>query len=341
MKHHGRGLNGFAGARMRGISLIELMVALVLGLIVVGAAGSIFVTNSQTYKATDSLGRVQETSRVAFELMARDIREAAGNPCSKNIPVGNVINSPGSNWWAMWGDGVKGYDGATLLPGHPFGTTNRMRAAGTDAIDLRSGYSGGTSVEKHTANSANFQVNSNDHGLQDGDIAMVCDFTQAAIFQSTNVQSGINKTVVHNTGTGTPGNCTKGLGYANPMDCSTNGTAYEYGKNSVLVKLRATQWYIGHNGKGGLSLYQASLNNSGGNLSTVDNEITDGVTDMTLEYLVENAVDYVAAAAVTDWKKVKAVRLLVDLEGKDKVGTAGEKIQRQLRHVATIRNRVE
>ena len=42
----------------RGFSLVELMIALLLGTLVVAAAGGIFIANRQTFRSTDSLGRV-------------------------------------------------------------------------------------------------------------------------------------------------------------------------------------------------------------------------------------------------------------------------------------------
>ena len=72
---------GMAAKRMRGVTLIELMIALVIGLIVTGAALALFLTNRQTYLASESIGRVQEHARTAFELMSRDLRDAAGNAC--------------------------------------------------------------------------------------------------------------------------------------------------------------------------------------------------------------------------------------------------------------------
>ena len=62
-------------AAVRGLSLIELMIAMMLGLLVVASASAIFLSNRQTYRATEGLGRVQESGRMAFELMARDLRE--------------------------------------------------------------------------------------------------------------------------------------------------------------------------------------------------------------------------------------------------------------------------
>ena len=57
---------GVGASRVRGFSLVELMIALLLGLIVIGSAGSIYLANKRAYPATEVLGRVQESSRVAF-----------------------------------------------------------------------------------------------------------------------------------------------------------------------------------------------------------------------------------------------------------------------------------
>ncbi len=329
-------------SRVQGLSLIELMISLVLGLVVVAGAGAIFISNRQTYTATDSLGRVQENARVAFELMARDVREAAGNPCAKNLPIANVLKNSTTQWWANWADGIVGYDGNVAMPGNAFGTGTKERVAGTDAIELKSGGSGGTTVVKHNPTSAEFEVNTVNHGLNDSDVALICDFRQASIFQITNAQPGTNVTVVHNIGsTAEPGNCSKGLGV--PTDCSgANGTKYQYGPNSVIVKLSATRWYIGYNGRGGTSLYQSVVQNNAGTIDVVNQEIAEGVTNMTLKYLVPGGTDYVDASVVPadQWKAVSAVRIEVDLAGQDKVGTDRSVLKRKLAHVATLRNRV-
>lgn len=66
-----------------GFSLIELMVALVLGLLVAGAALAILQSNQATYRSNEGLNRIQENARIAFELMSRDIRAAGGSACSR------------------------------------------------------------------------------------------------------------------------------------------------------------------------------------------------------------------------------------------------------------------
>ena len=57
---HGRGT---AAASQRGVTLVELMVAMVLGLVVSGAALALFMTNKQVYTASENLDRIQEASR--------------------------------------------------------------------------------------------------------------------------------------------------------------------------------------------------------------------------------------------------------------------------------------
>lgn len=313
----------------QGFSLIELMISLVLGLLVVGAAISVFVSNGQTYRATESLGRVQENARVAFELMAHDVREAGGNPCGRNLPVANVINASGSRWWTNWGDGIRGVEGVFAQAEPP------NRVGGTSAVELMSGEGTGATVAKQAG--ATFHLSTNNHGIEPDDIVMVCDNRQAAIFQVTNANPA-NSTVVHNTGGGTVGNCThNGLGVPVPINCSaSNFSPYEYGPNSEMVKLGAVRWYVGTNERG-RSLYRSVMRN--GALGNSE-EITEGVEDMEITYLLPGSVTYVAATAVgTRWKEVLAARIDVSLEGAERVGTAGEVIERQLTHVVTLRNR--
>ncbi len=335
---------GFSRRKMRGVSLIELMIALVLGLLVVSAAIGIFISNRQVFRAADNLSYVQENARVAFELMARELRQAGGNPCSRNIPMVNVLNNT-TAWGTGWGDGVHGYDGSagTAFPVVAVGTAAGSRVAGTDSIELRSGGSGDVSVVDHKPKSAQFKVNTLAHGLVDGDLVMVCDYVQAAIFQVTNASSS-NVTIVHNEGsTVAPGNCTKALGYpmGTPCNVPANDNYYAYGPNSIIAKLKATAWYIGVSGNNAArrSLYQVQMTSSAGGQGTMVQEIAEGVVDMQLEYLVSGSTGYVAADAVADWSQVTAVRVELTMEGPEAVDVDGTPIVRTVSHIVTLRNR--
>jgi type IV pilus assembly protein PilW len=346
---------------MAGVTLVELMVALVLGLIVAGAAMSLFLATRQTYSASEGLGRIQENARVAFELMARDLREAASSSCGTDLSTAaNVLNAPTSRWYTDFGGGIRGYDGATAFADAGFGTAAGQRASGTEAVELKSAQSDGVTIRKHNPLAAQFEVNTTAHALAVGDLAVACDPAHAAIFQVTIASPGINATIVHQTGSGTPGNCSKGLG--SPVVCSPpTGTSYQFGCayggtdaskdcslaenkwSAFLAKLEAKRWYVGCNGRmactepGGRSLYRSRIVNTAGALGVQNDEIVEGVAGMTLRYLVEGGSAYAAAAGVADWSKVVAIDMELRMTGVDRVD--GAALERTLHHVVALRSR--
>lgn len=81
------------GQRQYGFTLVELMIAMVLGLVVVAGVISVFIANKQSYRTNEALSQVQDASRTAYEFMARDIRMAGyGVTCSLgSLPI-NIIS---------------------------------------------------------------------------------------------------------------------------------------------------------------------------------------------------------------------------------------------------------
>ena len=66
---------------MHGFNLIELMVALTIGLIILAAVSSLFINSKQTYTTQDSLARLQENARFAMQFLTKDIRLAGYFGC--------------------------------------------------------------------------------------------------------------------------------------------------------------------------------------------------------------------------------------------------------------------
>jgi len=315
-----------------GFSLVELMISLVLGLLVSAAAVGIFLSNQRTYRATESLARIQESARVAFELMAREIRQAAGNPCAMDLPVANVLNGASAKavpWWMNWERGIVGYDNGGL-PG---------AAAGTDAIEFLSSGEGAVTVTRHDQQPANpgsmasFKVDSALQGLDAGDIVLVCDYTQASIVQVSSVRDG-NKTIAFGRGVGQPGNCTMALGV--PVVCTGIGSSKSYRPNSLLAMLHAVRWFVADNGRGGRSLYRVAMER--GRLQGRE-EVAERIQDLQIRYLVAGAHRYVDASADVDWKGVMAVRLSLTLQDAGHAGSGRSQLTRTLVHTVSLRNR--
>ncbi len=63
-----------------GFTLVELLVALVVGGIIITAAYMMFITNQRTYLMQDEIVSVQQTIRPAVEYMSRFIRVAGLDP---------------------------------------------------------------------------------------------------------------------------------------------------------------------------------------------------------------------------------------------------------------------
>lgn len=335
-------------ADVRGLTLVELMIAMMLGLLVVGSASAIFISNRQTYRATEGIGRVQENGRMAFELMARDLREAGGNPCGnadrkEPLKLVNVINGPTTRWWTNWNNGITGYEG-TIALGNP---ANRVAAA--DAVDLMAGdSSSAATISQHTTGTAQIQLNTADHGFTTSDLAIACDWRGASLFQITSVAGN----QIQHSNSGTPGNCTSGLGYAGAASVCVAGPTRtkQYGPNpsdtnasATLIRMQPVRWYVGTSASG-RSLFRSALVNEAGVLGLRNQEIAEGVNDMQLEYLLEGGTAYVTAPTVTAanrWNDVTAVRVTLNMLSADRAGVGGAQLARTIAHTVTLRNRME
>ena len=284
----------------RGFSLVELMIALALGLFLTGVAVNVVVNSRQIFRTTENLSRMQENARSAFELMARDIRSAGGNPCGTPMVV-NVLNNPANLWWANWAAGsVIGYENGAAPLGYGVPARNAPAVAliqpnaganaglnpsanivgNSDAILLLSGDSlEGTTIRSHNPATFQFTLNNNAHGFAAGDVLMACDSpiyvaaTPAppvtAIFQASAVAGNV---ITHAAG-GARGKCASGLGSLPATPCA--GTAKTYGSGGVLSRFTSAFWYVGNNGRGSSSLYRVSMNGTPGSIQ--NDEVIDNV----------------------------------------------------------------
>lgn len=308
--------------RAQGMTLVEVMIAMVIGLLVVGAAAGIFLSNQRVFKTVEGMGWAQDGMQTSFELMARDLREAGGNPCDATLPVANVITNASSNWWTNWDSPMVGYDDGALAGSK----------AGTDAVQV-------LVLEPHLANVTAVQSGS-DITVDDatdisaGNTVMVCDNKQLAIFIANSVASNV---INHASGF----NCGNNSLNALPSPCASSAPAYAYGVNSVIGRLRGVRWYVADNGRGGVSLFRRSESNAA-------EEMVEGVQDMQIQYLAgASAAGYVDAGDIgvaaptpsANWSSITAVRVVLTVQGGTNAGTGGAQLQRTVEYVVNLRNR--
>lgn len=94
--------------RAAGLSLIELMIALLLGVILTLGATQVYLGTSQSYRLTDGVAHVQETVRFATTMMQRDVRSAGGMACLQNAD--DVDVKLGGTLVVPLEDGITGWE---------------------------------------------------------------------------------------------------------------------------------------------------------------------------------------------------------------------------------------
>ena len=67
--------------QQQGFSLVELMVALAIGLVAVGAVSAVLVSSSSIYRVSDNRARIQENARFAVRALEQDVRQAGFMGC--------------------------------------------------------------------------------------------------------------------------------------------------------------------------------------------------------------------------------------------------------------------
>jgi len=113
----------------RGVTLVELMVALALGLLITVAMLKVYVDASGLYRFNEGLARVQENGRFALEFIRRDTRVAGFWGCDSDVTPNNLIDEDSSAYINVLAGHIKGLEGE--------------EATDPDSITLRSAYGTG------------------------------------------------------------------------------------------------------------------------------------------------------------------------------------------------------
>src|SRR5574344_1131133 len=101
-------------ARHQGFGLVEVMIAITLGLLLTAAVLQLFVSNSTTYRSTNSIGVVQDNARFAQDLLSKELRMTGYRGCwsKQNIAVTNTLK-PATTLTSDFRAGLRGYNNLT------------------------------------------------------------------------------------------------------------------------------------------------------------------------------------------------------------------------------------
>ena len=106
--------------KQAGISVVEMLVALALGLILVLGVVQLFTSSKRTYQIQDAAARLQEDGRYVLTRMSQELRMAGMFGC---LAASNIANRP-----AAFDDPIEWYNGTVTLR---IVTSNATRGVGT------------------------------------------------------------------------------------------------------------------------------------------------------------------------------------------------------------------
>jgi len=290
-----------------GISLVEILVALVISLFLLAGIIQVYVANKSSYGFTNSISRIQENGRYAMELMAQDLRMAGFFGCAvfdteDDASMDSIVNNLDT---AGNGYDPELYDflEQDLVEGSDNDGLN-----GSDSITLRGALPGqATVMPPYNLNlSANIHI-TQPSDVQAGDIIMISNCRGADIFQVTNATSSADantQAVVHNTGVADPG-----PGNYNPDTCTAGHCLSQaYGADSSVFKLQTVTYTIAVGESGEPALWRSS--------NGVNEELIEGIEQMQVLYGVDTTDDdhpnqYMIATNVVSWYDVMSIRLML------------------------------
>lgn len=97
----------------KGLSLVELMIAITLGLLLMAGVVQIFLSSKDTYRTQQASSRVQETGRLALEFISKDLR-MAGFTGFRGRGVRTLNHLPTASYVTQFEDGISVYSAASI-----------------------------------------------------------------------------------------------------------------------------------------------------------------------------------------------------------------------------------
>lgn len=293
--------------RQSGFTLIELMLAMSLGLILLIGIFNVLLINLQSYRVQASVSRIQEVGRHVLEEFAINIRNAGHLGCVRdNSTFQSWLNS---NYFSNFNQGVVGYnagpsDWSTTIP-----TALDPVSTGTDVLSL----AGAVEVDAVIASAmatptdATIRVRESQASFVDGDLLIFSDCLNSDLFETSGstADGAGNSVIANNVTSGTePGNT------GQPMT-----KAYDAGDH--IYRHIVTSYFVAPSGQGtGNALWRRVGKRAA-------EELVEGVDQLQIEFGVDTdgdgGIDSYVAPRTTNTNQVIAVRIFLLLRSLDRL----------------------
>ncbi len=313
-------------AALHGFTLVEMMVAIAVGMIVITGIGNVFIKTKRASALQEELARMQENSRYALHILDEEIRNAGYLGCRHASSIDAEYLDAGTGYLENFALAIEGYEAQGTAPDFPFtmdsaaaswdGTPpppplDSIRfAPDSDVIVVRYAYGAGLTLADDKQLDSNVLVNNISQqtsgcsgggtrysGLCPNDRVIISDCERARIFTigTPVLNSGI-LTVPDASGTAWVG--------------ENNSTVSFTAADSTLFEARTVAFFVKRNTRDGVVVPSLYRKVGSGNAQ----ELVEGVENIQIAYGEDGNGDgvadrYVAAHQVTDFSSVVSVRL--------------------------------
>ncbi len=284
-----------------GLSVVELLVSLLIGMAVVAGAVQVVVSSKRNFMDQDEVTFIQTNARYAMDLIARDLRMAGYLGCAaqQSVQTANSIEDDAGGFISM--HGLQGFEGEVSASSFPDAYRADVKTGTDSFIVRRASDSGEFDVSKHVAASAVIHLWQS-HSFPRGSTLMIADAScrNVGLFQVSGPNGLPSNTLGHNTGNNTK-NCTKII--KGNFDCSSpqcgqvSCGGYDqkmggYGPGSKVMAFVSNAYYIGESKiMPGVPALKRRVFNPVGPPSTASEEIALGVEDLQVLYGVDSSGD--------------------------------------------------
>lgn len=310
----------------RGFTLLEMMVALTLGVLLLGPVIGLSLTQSQVYKTTHSQALIQDAENAISALLVPTVRAAGFSGCGalanavSNLipggppPLGGLNTTPamltgfdhvntagaGSTWEVNANNMANEPDATRWSPALDSSLAGHV-LPGSDVLIVLSAAPGTQPVAAAAVVAGSNSITAADaKGFAVGQIVAVSDCLKSSIFAVTGISAN---TLVHAAGNGAMANATAAL-------------SINFAPGAQLVPVQQTAFFVAHGAAGQSVLMRATWTGT----SWKFEPLVPGIDSMQVLYGVGTAsngliTQYLPASAVTDWTLVYGVHLAFLIQG--------------------------
>jgi type IV pilus assembly protein PilW len=292
-----------------GLTLIELMISITIGLIVVGAVTYLYIGSHGAYRGNESLARIQEAGRFALDSITRDIRRAGAMGCGSFVsptsgsPItANVIAAPPG----LAGAAVQGYMTWTAPTGAP-----GYLAGDVLQLQIASGVPARMSNNPDMAAGTITIADNSQSGFKANDYALLADCTSATLFKVIKVQTTTAPAALLYFATGAP-----------IPQLTTGPSSFSVNTYPTVLHFDQVTYYLGAapGNASNRALYRYSASTSAAE------ELAENIEDVEVTYgvgaggsMAAGVFKHADLMTAGDWANVISVRVSVigvgDLQG--------------------------